>query len=74
MPKYKLEFDIPDEEEEFRLAAHSKDIWAVLWEVAEDMRLHLKHGYYEFNSPQEAVEFYHKMIHEKLTDLTGVEF
>lgn len=73
MPKYKLEFNIPEEKDEFELASHGSDIWGALWDISQEMRNYLKHDSMYFESPQEAVEYFRKRINEEINDI-GIEF
>ncbi len=43
MPKATLEFDLPEEEEEFNHAVHCMDYYVTLSDLAESLRQKVKH-------------------------------
>jgi hypothetical protein len=47
MPKAMLRFDLPEEETEFQSAIHGADYKAILWNIDQMLRSHVKHGEHE---------------------------
>lgn len=44
MPKATLEFNLPDEELEFRCAARGSEYRSLLWDIVSECRNRAKHG------------------------------
>ena len=55
MPKAKLEFNLPEEEQDFKLASRGGEYFSVIWEALNDIRNYLKHGH-SFKTIEEALE------------------
>jgi len=55
MPEYVIKFNLPKEEQEFKLAQRGKDYFCVIFETLQEIRSYLKHGH-QFNTPEEALE------------------
>jgi len=63
MPKGKLEFDLPEEGEEFSSAVHGGEYKAVLWELDQELRSKIK--YAEMTEVQWVREFMHQCLDAK---------
>ena len=50
--KATLEFDLPDEKEEFDITCKSVDYFRQLWDIDQHLRSLLKHGDPEAQSPR----------------------
>jgi len=62
-----LQFNLPEEHEEFRLANEGAHWQLVVWEFDQKLRGYIKHGH-EFKSADEAVEHIRKQLHEEMND------
>ncbi len=71
MPKAILEFQLPEENNEFKLAQRGSDYWTALWDIDQDLRGWLKHGH-EFKSAGELMEHLRKDIRER-ADIDDIE-
>ena len=60
--KATLEFDLPDEKEEFEIAVKSRDYYSQLWDIDQHLRSLLKHGDPEAQSTRELAENIRNMI------------
>tara|TARA_R110000823_G_scaffold87888_3_gene195836 strand:- start:49 stop:243 length:195 start_codon:yes stop_codon:yes gene_type:complete len=60
--KATLEFDLPDEKEEFEIAVKSRDYYSQLWDIDQHLRSLLKHGDPEAQSPRQLAERIRGMI------------
>jgi hypothetical protein len=65
--KATLLFNLPEEQQEFRLANEAADWHSVVWEVDQKLRQHLKYGH-EFKSVGEALEQIREFFYEEITD------
>jgi hypothetical protein len=57
-----LEYDLPDEQEEFEIAIKSRDYFCQLWKIDQHLRSILKHGDPEAQSTRELAENIRNMI------------
>jgi hypothetical protein len=62
-----LEFDLPEDQQEFQLANEAADWHSVVWEVDQMLRQHLKYGH-ELKSADEALEQIRKFLYEEMKD------
>ena len=60
--KATLEFDLPDEKEEFEIAVKSRDYYSQLWDIDQHLRSLLKHGDPEAESTTQLAERIRNMI------------
>jgi len=51
----KLEFNIPEEKDEFKMAIRGFDYWVVLWDLSQWLRGKLKYDH-EYKTADEALE------------------
>jgi hypothetical protein len=65
--KATLEFDLPEEREEFELASNGIRWMCVLNDVDETLRSCIKHGH-EFKSVDDALERIRCVINERMSD------
>jgi hypothetical protein len=61
-----LEFNLPDDNQEFLLATKGLDFWSVLWELDQDLRAKTK--YAPDNLPQDKYDAYQE-VRDKLYEL-----
>ena len=67
MPKAIIEFDLPEEADDFELAVKGRDFMLTLWDLDQWLRNELKHG----NLSGEKYESYDKirtMLHDLMAD------
>ena len=62
-----LQFILPEEQQEFRLAARAAEWHSVVWETDQKLRGYLKYGH-TFLSADEAFEEIRKFLHEEMDD------
>jgi hypothetical protein len=43
--KARLEFDLPEEQEEFEICHRARDLYCNLWDLAQQIRTWRKHGH-----------------------------
>lgn len=55
MPEYVIKFNLPKEENEFKLAQRGKDYYCIIHEVLQEIRGYLKYGH-QFKDADEALE------------------
>ncbi len=67
-----LEFNLPEEQAEYRLANEAGDWYSVVWEIDQRLRQHLKYGH-TIKSADEALMEIRKLLYEELTD-RGLDF
>jgi hypothetical protein len=65
--KATLEFDLPEEREEFELASKGTDWMLVLWEIDQNLRNSLKHGH-EYKTADEAMEKMRELIGQEMSE------
>lgn len=63
MPKGKLEFDLPEEGEEFSSAVNGGEYKAVLWQLDQELRSKIK--YEEMNEVQWVRDFLYQCLDAK---------
>ena len=64
-----LEFNLPDDQQEYDLANNALNFWRVLYELDQELRSKTK--YAEDNLPQDKYDAYQEvrdMLHELMTD------
>lgn len=61
-----LEFNLPDDNQEFLLATKGLDFWSVLWELDQDLRAKTK--YAPDDLPQDKYDAYQE-VRDKLYEL-----
>lgn len=61
MPKAKLEFDLPEDQDAFTLAIGGRDFWTCLWDLDNESRNFLKYGH-SFKSADEVLEWVRQEI------------
>ena len=66
-----LEFELPDEKNEFLLAVKGADYWNCLWELNQDCRTKTKYSH-TFKDADEALEYVRKYILYRV-DLEEIE-
>jgi hypothetical protein len=67
--KATLEFNLPDDQQEYDLANNALNFWRVLYELDQDLRTKTK--YAEDDLPQDKYDAYQEirdMLHELMTD------
>ena len=57
-----LEYDLPDEREEFEIAVKSRDYFCQLWDIDQHLRSLLKHGDPEAISTEQLAQNIRNMI------------
>ena len=63
--KATLEFNLPEEEREYRIANQSADMYAVICHLAERLRSYRKHGNH-FENVSEALDAIHTILYDEL--------
>jgi len=63
--KATLEFNLPEEEREYRIANQSADLHAVICHLAERLRSYRKHGNH-FENASEALDAIHTILYDEL--------
>jgi hypothetical protein len=63
--KATLEFNLPEEEREYRIANQSADMYAVICHLAERLRSYRKHGN-DFENVSEALDTIHTILYDEL--------
>ena len=58
-----LEFDLPDDQEEFEIANRAMDYHSALWDIDQHMRTCLKHGH-TYKTIEEVMEHIRTMMPE----------
>lgn len=66
MAKAILEFNLPDDQQEFNLAANGFKFWTVLWELDQELRAKTK--YAPDDLPQDKYDAYEE-VRDKLREL-----
>ena len=64
--KATLEFNLPEDRDDFALATNASKMWSVLWELDQDLRAKVK--YAPDDSNEDKLEVYQE-IREKLREL-----
>lgn len=55
MPKISMEYTLPEETNELKLAQRGSDYYCIIWGVLQEIRGYLKHGH-KFETIEEALE------------------
>ena len=55
MPEYVIKFNLPKEEQDFKLAQRGKDYFCVIFKTLQEIRSYLKYGH-QFKDADEALE------------------
>lgn len=55
MPKVTIQFDLPEEEREFRLASQAQNYHSALWDINEQLRSYEKYGH-NFKTTEELLQ------------------
>jgi hypothetical protein len=63
--KATLEFNLPEEGKEYRIANQSADMYAVICHLAERLRSYRKHGN-DFENVSEALDTIHTILYDEL--------
>lgn len=63
-----IEFNLPEEDRDFRLAANAGKVVGAIYDIREDMRIWLKHGH-TFKTADEALEAVRKQLIDVLDQL-----
>ena len=63
----KLEFTIPEEADEFKMATRGFDYWNVLWDLSQWLRGKLKYGH-EYKTADEAIEEMQTELYQLIDD------
>ena len=68
MPKITMTFDLPDERDDLKLAQRGSDYYCFLFELDNELRSFLKHGYdkKKFNTPDDVMEYIRQKINEEI--------
>ena len=61
-----LEFNLPDDDQEYTLANNASNFWSVLWELDQDLRAKTK--YASDDLPQDKYDAYQE-VRDKLREL-----
>jgi len=61
--KAKLEFDLPEDNQDFKLAQRGSEYFCVIWNVLQEIRKYLKYGH-DFKSVDEALEKIRELLYE----------
>lgn len=69
MPKVIMEFNLPDEENELKLAQRGRDYYCIIWNILQEIRNWLKYGH-DFKTVEEALENIRELLLEsKIEDI-----
>jgi hypothetical protein len=68
-----LEFNLPEDDHDFKKHTYCQEVWIVLFQLDERIRRMLKHNAHNFKTSDEAFEKVRDMIREELDD-KGVPF
>ena len=55
MPQYVIKFNLPQEEQDLKLAQRGRDYYCIIFDVLQEIRSYLKYGH-EFKTVEEALE------------------
>jgi len=61
--KAKLEFNLPEDKDDFKLAQRGADYFRFLWDLDQEIRDWLEHGH-NFRTPNEVMEAIRKELRE----------
>lgn len=71
--KAKLEFDLPEDEEQFNVASKAMDWALIAWDIEQQCRDWIKYDNHQFKSIEEALQGVRDIINEAM-DEKGVRF
>ncbi len=71
--KAKLEFDLPEDEEQFNVASKAMDWALIAWDIEQQCRDWIKYDNHQFKSIEEALQSVRDIINEAM-DEKGVRF
>lgn len=63
MPKHTIEFNLPEENNELKLALRASEYYGVIWDTLQQIRCYLKYGH-QFKSIEEALESIQELLLE----------
>jgi vacuolar-type H+-ATPase catalytic subunit A/Vma1 len=64
-----LEFNLPDDDQEYNLANNAMNFWNVLWELDQELRANTKYAPDDMSSDTyEAYQSIRDKLHELMTD------
>jgi hypothetical protein len=66
--KATLEFNLPEEQEQYRMACLGPNVFFAIADFDNKLRSWSKHGGHDFNDPDEAVSEIRKLLHQCLAD------
>ena len=69
--KAKLEFNLPEDNDDYTLAIKGREFWLCLWDLDQECRNFLKHKH-KFKTPDEVLEWVRDHIVEEV-DIDCVE-
>jgi hypothetical protein len=67
MPKIILEFNLPEEQDEYELAHNAAKFYDCLYNFSQELRTWYKHGH-DFKDADDAVEKIREKFYEELND------
>jgi len=68
MPKAKIEFNLPEEKEEFNLWNNAGEYCSALWKIDQECRTLVKHGHI-YDSVEDLAEYIRSLIPESLYEV-----
>lgn len=71
--KAKLEFDLPEDEEQFNVASKAMDWALIAWDIEQQCRDWVKYDNHQFKTIEEALQGVRDIINEAM-DEKGVRF
>ena len=71
--KAKLEFNLPEDEEQFNAAAKAMDWALIAWDIDQQRRDWIKYENHEFKTIEEALQGVRDMVQDVM-DENGVQF
>jgi hypothetical protein len=70
--KATLEFNLPEETCEFKLASNACEMHSALWAIRNDLRSKSKHGH-TFKNAEELLDFMYQFVIDEMAGLPDVE-
>jgi len=67
MSKCNIEFNLPEEENEMKLAQRGREYYCVIWDTLQEIRSYLKYGH-QFKTVDEALEKISESLYEAQID------
>ena len=71
--KAKLEFNLPEDKDEFNVASKAMDWALIVWDIEQQCRDWIKYENHEFKTIEEALQGVRDMVQEVM-DENGVQF